>query len=179
MDVPIDFDESLNLDFAKSQGKLDYEEELPESEEDQNEIPSSEYQFNQDAMNDLLGMGFPENRCKRALYATENSSSTVAMEWLFAHMDDSDIDDPFVIPDSTPVISKKYKDEDVESLMNMGFQKAISTKALILNKGNIEAAVEWVFSHPDDDGIIQQDNEDDVQDEEGNINSFRSLCRLH
>ncbi|GME66608.1 unnamed protein product [[Candida] boidinii] len=168
MEVPIDFDGSLNLNFAKSQGKLDSEEELPESEEDENEIPSQEYQFNQDAMNDLFGMGFPENRCKRALYATGNSASSAAMEWLFAHMEDSDIDDPFVISDSTSVISKKYKDEDVEALMNMGFEKAISVKALVLNKGNIEAAIEWVFSHPDDDGILPEDNEDGDNDKEDN-----------
>lgn len=38
----------------------------------------------------LLGMGFPEIRCKRALLATGNGpDGEAAMEWLFAHMDDA------------------------------------------------------------------------------------------
>ena len=39
-------------------------------------------------------MGFPHNRCEKALHATGNSDANAAMEWLFAHMEDPDIDAP-------------------------------------------------------------------------------------
>lgn len=37
----------------------------------------------------LMDMGFTENRCKRALLATGNSSAEAAMEWVFSHMEDA------------------------------------------------------------------------------------------
>ena len=46
-------------------------------------------QFNEAAMAQLEGMGFPTVRCQKALLATGNSDAEVAMEWLFAHMDDA------------------------------------------------------------------------------------------
>lgn len=39
-------------------------------------------------MNQLLGMGFPEIRAKRALLATGNNGAEMAMNWLFEHMED-------------------------------------------------------------------------------------------
>ena len=44
--------------------------------------------FNADAMTMLAGMGFPEVRCQKALLATANENAELAMEWLFAHMED-------------------------------------------------------------------------------------------
>ncbi|KYR00585.1 ZZ-type zinc finger-containing protein [Tieghemostelium lacteum] len=45
-------------------------------------------------LKELLEMGFPENRCKKALVMVKNSSSQNAMDWIFEHMDNPDIDDP-------------------------------------------------------------------------------------
>ncbi|KAF9158901.1 hypothetical protein DFQ26_007115 [Actinomortierella ambigua] len=39
-------------------------------------------------------MGFPQNRVLKALKATKNSGLQPAMDWLLAHSDDADIDDP-------------------------------------------------------------------------------------
>jgi ubiquitin carboxyl-terminal hydrolase 5/13 len=44
--------------------------------------------FNEAAMAQLEGMGFPTIRCQKALLATGNSDAEAAMEWLFAHMED-------------------------------------------------------------------------------------------
>lgn len=44
--------------------------------------------FNEAAMAQLEGMGFPAVRCQKALLATGNDNAEAAMEWLFAHMDD-------------------------------------------------------------------------------------------
>ena len=49
---------------------------------------SSLPQFNESAMTQLEGMGFPTIRCQKALLATGNSDPEAAMEWLFAHMED-------------------------------------------------------------------------------------------
>ncbi|XP_071963647.1 UBX domain-containing protein 1-like [Antedon mediterranea] len=43
----------------------------------------------------LTEMGFSENRSRRALATTKYKGAQVAMDWLFAHADDPDIDDPF------------------------------------------------------------------------------------
>jgi hypothetical protein len=45
-------------------------------------------EFNEAAMAQLQGMGFPVIRCQKALLATGNSDSEAAMEWLFGHMED-------------------------------------------------------------------------------------------
>lgn len=45
-------------------------------------------QFNEAAMAQLEGMGFPTVRCQKALLATGNQDAEAAMEWLFAHMED-------------------------------------------------------------------------------------------
>ena len=49
-------------------------------------------QFNEVAMAQLEAMGFPTVRCQKALLATGNSDPEAAMEWLFAHMEDSGTD---------------------------------------------------------------------------------------
>ncbi|GME81521.1 unnamed protein product [Ambrosiozyma monospora] len=157
LEVPIKFEEHLDLTNAKSKGKLPNEEEIPE---DESETKQEEFKFNEGAMNALLSMGFPEQRCKRALYNTGNESNAeVAMNWLFAHMDDPDIDSPFEVPTTTSSNSKKSdpnqaKESDIETLVSMGFTSKLSNKALVLNNHNVEQAVDWLFSHPDDDGVL-------------------------
>ncbi len=52
---------------------------------------SSEPVIDEMALNQLLSMGFPEIRCKKALIATRNTGAENAMNWLFEHMDDPGI----------------------------------------------------------------------------------------
>lgn len=46
----------------------------------------------------LMEMGFSRNRAEKALHVTKYKSVQVAMDWLFAHSEDADIDDPFEAP---------------------------------------------------------------------------------
>lgn len=142
--VPIKFSEKLELRKFKSTGKLPGESELPVDEE-----PA--FEFNPELISALESMGFSENRCKKALYATGNSDAEAAANWLFEHMDDPDIDTQFAVPsDDHPKVSEA----DIEQLVNMGFVYKLANKALILNGGNIEQSVDWLFNHPDDNGEL-------------------------
>lgn len=49
-------------------------------------------------INTLLEMGFPRNRADKALAVTGNRGLEAAMEWLFAHSEDPDIDEPYKEP---------------------------------------------------------------------------------
>eukprot|EP00029_Vermamoeba_vermiformis_P010556 TRINITY_DN5569_c0_g1_i1.p1 TRINITY_DN5569_c0_g1~~TRINITY_DN5569_c0_g1_i1.p1 ORF type:complete len:252 (-),score=36.39 TRINITY_DN5569_c0_g1_i1:49-804(-) len=60
-----------------------------------NKGPSKpEYDVNPIFLSHLVEMGFPENRVIKALVLTDNSSAESAMNWLFEHGDDADIDKP-------------------------------------------------------------------------------------
>lgn len=119
------------------------EELLPETS-----TAAAEPSFDQAALDQLSAMGFPENRCKRALMKTGHSGAEVAMNWLFEHMEDpgrlssidqymqrhfissycnADIDDPITVEsDAAPEPSA----EQMELLVGMGFSQAHAKKAL-------------------------------------------------
>jgi uncharacterized UBP type Zn finger protein len=52
--------------------------------------------ININALELLVAMGFHRNRSERALYAVGGSSIDRALDWLYEHMDDPDIDEPTV-----------------------------------------------------------------------------------
>lgn len=151
LDVPVQIgDDPFDLDIYKSKGLQDGEELLPE---DTDEAGSSAFVPNSTALNQLESMGFPPNRCLKALHATGNSDADSAMTWLFAHMDDPDIDDPLRTSNG---ISKNpagdVRTEDIETLGAMGISAPQARKALKETNGDVNRALDWVFSHPDDQG---------------------------
>lgn len=154
LDIPIILPEGdeLVLDAFLGHGLQPDEEQLPESSSDSS--PSSLPQFNAEALAQLEGMGFPLVRCQRALLATQNQDVEAAMEWLFSHMDDPDIDEPiqFKLPGANK--APEPSSEQIAMLADMGFTHAQARKALIETDGNPERAVEWLFNHPDDTGEI-------------------------
>jgi ubiquitin carboxyl-terminal hydrolase 5/13 len=127
----------------------------PDETELQDDAPGGTLpEFNEAALAQLEAMGFPLVRCQKALLATGNSDPEAAMEWLFAHMEDPDIDEPIVIPQSSGPGSGGHvpNEEQVGMLAEMGFTHAQARKALRETSGDAERAVEWLFSHPDDTG---------------------------
>ncbi|KAF8628847.1 hypothetical protein AX17_005907 [Amanita inopinata Kibby_2008] len=130
------------------------EVELPDDEENGGGEGVGEPELDQEALAQLEAMGFPRIRSEKALLATENTGAEVAMEWLLAHMDDPDID----VPIDQSKNGRKGKGtwqpspEQVAMLSDMGFTTAQASKALKETSGDIERAVEWLFSHPDDTG---------------------------
>lgn len=62
----------------------------------------------------LLEMGFSQNRAEKALAATDNYSFEAAVDWLMAHSDDPDIDEPYQAPQGHLLGSKSESTENME-----------------------------------------------------------------
>jgi ubiquitin carboxyl-terminal hydrolase 5/13 len=152
VDVPVIVPaDSFSLDKYLSAGLQPGENELP------NESlapPKPGFVPNAEAMMQLESMGFPPVRCKKALKITGNSGVEAAMEWLFAHMDDADID----LDDESQPTQAEVDPEMVQTLMGLGFSAGQVKKALRETDGNPDRAAEWLFSHPEDPGLDESES---------------------
>lgn len=124
IDVPLVVPDSLTLDQYLGKGLQPNEEAMQEESE---ASASTEPTFDPAALGQLTIMGFPEIRCKKALLAVPGDVEG-AMNWLFQHMDDPDIDAPlqFSSKGSAPEPDSGL----VAMLQDMGFTPAQSKKAL-------------------------------------------------
>ena len=145
-------DDPFSLDAYKSRGLQESEESLPEDAAVTTAAP--QFTPNEGALSQLEGMGFPRPRCEKALHATGNSDAEAAMNWLFAHMEDPDIDAPLNLGTATNSSSSGtvVNPESIAMLEAMGIGAPQARKALKETGGDVERAVDWVFSHPDDQG---------------------------
>ena len=153
LDVPVVVgDEPFDLDAYKSFGKQENEELLPE---DTGDMDGANVGFtpNETALAQLEGMGFPRIRCEKALHATGNTDAETAMAWLFEHMEDPDIDTPLSVGSVTGHgAGGGVNPESIETLGAMGIGAPQARKALNETDGDVNRALDWVFSHPDDQG---------------------------
>lgn len=180
LDIPILVnDEAYSLDHYLSSGIQPGEEPLPGDADKEPGFVADEV-----ALAQLEAMGFPRRRCEKALYNTGNSDAEAAMNWLFAHMDDADIDEPLVIPGAAASASAAAggsgdrgsgpSQDQIDMITGMGFSAAQAKKALKETNGNVEAAMEWIFGHMDD--VFDEEAEEDkvgipeasVADKKGN-----------
>ncbi|EMR87032.1 putative ubiquitin carboxyl-terminal hydrolase 14 protein [Botrytis cinerea BcDW1] len=153
VDVPVVIgDEKFLLDDYQSPGLQPSETLLPD--DDKSDQPS--FTADAAALQQLEAMGFPVVRCEKAMHATGNSDANAAMEWLFAHMEDADIDVPLDLS-SGKAPSATADPEKIEMLGAMGFGPPQARKALKETNGDMERAVEWLFSHPDDQGEFEDE----------------------
>lgn len=84
----------LQLGHLKSNGfNSESEHLLPEDE-------SPGFKAKPHCVSQLMEMGFTENASIRALYHTGNSDTDSAMNWLFQHVEDDDINELFVAPNA-------------------------------------------------------------------------------
>ncbi|KAI1442613.1 ubiquitinyl hydrolase [Annulohypoxylon stygium] len=154
VDVPVLVgDEPFLLDEYLSSGLQPSEEPLPEEES----TAAPAFVPNEAALEALMAMGFPRPRCEKALYTTGNSDAESAMQWLFGHMEDPDIDEPLVIAPATQGGSATIDPEKIEMLGAMGFGAPQARKALKETGGDVDRAIEWIFSHPDEQGDFGDD----------------------
>jgi ubiquitin carboxyl-terminal hydrolase 5/13 len=121
LNVKIDTPTEFTLDHLRSSGLQEGEIEFP-VEESSKKAP----QVNQEYLNQLMEMGFPEVRSTKALIKTGNQSAGIAMNWLCEHMEDPDIDDPIVSNDAPQGVS----DAELGPLMDMGFTRNQALRAM-------------------------------------------------
>ncbi|CAK4003585.1 Ubiquitin carboxyl-terminal hydrolase 14 [Lecanosticta acicola] len=162
-DVPVVVsDEVFDMEAYRSKGKLPGEEELPEGAA-AGAGESNKFVPNEMALEMLMSMGFPKVRCEKALNATGNSDAEAAAGWLFEHMEDPDIDVPMDAGNDGAAggaAGGAVDPEKIENLGSMGFSAPQARQALKETGGDMERAVDWLFSHPDATG----DFGDDVAD---------------
>ncbi|KAF3342628.1 Protein rax1 [Verticillium dahliae VDG2] len=143
IDVPVIVpDEAFPLDAYLSPGVQPGEEQLPEDAESR--APS--FEPNAEAVVQLEAMGFPRNRCEKALHATGNASADSAMEWLFAHMEDPDIDAPLDLGGAAAG-GDTADPEKIDMLGAMGFGAPQAKKALRETAGDVERALQSIVCH--------------------------------
>jgi ubiquitin carboxyl-terminal hydrolase 5/13 len=166
-DVPVIVDdEPFSFDAYKSSGLQDSEETLPEDADAGAAGDAPKWVPNEAALSMLEAMGFPRVRCEKALHATGNADPDAASNWLFAHMEDSDIDDPV---DFNPKsgsgggASAVIDPEKIENLGAMGFNAPQARQALKETGGDMERAVDWLFSHPDAAGDFEDGSSSEVR----------------
>ncbi|KAK5946119.1 ubiquitin C-terminal hydrolase Ubp14 [Knufia obscura] len=158
LDIPVQVtDEPFEMSNYMSSGKQPDEEELPE-DADPGSSGASANTFvpNAAALGQLESMGFPRPRCEKALHATGNSDAEAAMNWLFSHMEDPDIDEPLNLGGPAPAGGADDA-EKIEQLAAMGIGAPQARKALKECSGDVNRALDWVFSHPDDQGDFSED----------------------
>nr|POE52018.1 ubiquitin carboxyl-terminal hydrolase 14 [Quercus suber] len=155
-DVPVVVgDEIVDLESYRSPGKQPGEEELPDDQDASSAKTTNSFVPDAAGLEALVSMGFPQIRCEKALHATGNGDAEVAASWLFEHMEDSDIDAPLdlgVSGGSTNVADP----EKIENLGNMGFSAPQARQALKETGGDMERAIDWLFSHPDAQGDFDE-----------------------
>lgn len=158
-DVPVIVgDEAFSFDAFKSHGLVEGEELLPEDADTGISAASSnKWVPNEAGLSMLEAMGFPRVRCEKALHATGNEDAEAASNWLFAHMEDPDIDDPVNFnAGSEDSASSIIDPEKIENLGAMGFNAPQARQALKETGGDMERAVDWLFSHPDAPGDFDE-----------------------
>ncbi|XRM37833.1 ubiquitin C-terminal hydrolase Ubp14 [Aspergillus tubingensis] len=154
LNIPVEVDEEpIEFGTYLSSGPDPNEELLPETQE-----PENAFKPNEIAIEQLVAMGFPNPRCEKALYMTGNSDVEAAMNWLFAHMEDPDIDEPL----DKMVTSTSGSQQDpakVAQLTEMGINSSHARRALAATDGDLNRAIDWVFTHPEDSMDLSSDSD--------------------
>ncbi|CAH0548002.1 unnamed protein product [Brassicogethes aeneus] len=143
LDVSIEMPDVLDLTSLRGGGLQPEEELLPESETSP-PVPA----MDEAVLNQLTDMGFPAEACKRAVFFTQNTGLENATQWLMEHITDANIADPFVPPGTERALP--VDQDSVDTIVAMGFTPEQAVKALKATDNNVERAMDWIFSHPDD-----------------------------
>ncbi|KAK4778485.1 hypothetical protein SAY86_006013 [Trapa natans] len=115
----------------------------------ENEVELNNLKANEDIVAQLVSMGFNYLHCEKAAIRTSNLSVEVAMDWLLSHMDDVDINDP--VSDDAANEGNAFSNIDqskVDTLISFGFPEDIARSVLKASGGDIEKAMDWIFSNP-------------------------------
>ncbi|KAK4768047.1 hypothetical protein SAY87_003188 [Trapa incisa] len=115
----------------------------------ENEVELNKLKANEDIVAQLVSVGFNYLHCEKAAIRTSNLSVEAAMDWLLSHMDDVDINDP--VSDDAANEGNAFSNIDqskVDTLISFGFPEDIARSVLKASGGDIEKAMDWIFSNP-------------------------------
>ncbi|VDD79527.1 unnamed protein product [Mesocestoides corti] len=138
----------IDLSVLKAPGGLQPGEvPMPEDSADSlSRQPQQQAQFDEQAVEQLMTMGFSRNACVRACLAT--SSVEAASNWLMEHLDDADLNDPINVTSTEPA-SVTVNEDSLNMMLEMGLAPDIATRALQICNNDVEAAINMAFSSPD------------------------------
>ncbi|KAJ1645197.1 ubiquitin C-terminal hydrolase Ubp14 [Coemansia asiatica] len=169
LDIPIVVPlEPVDLGPYQGHGIRPGEEKLPETEEAEQDNSNTQSQPVEEAIDEtvveqLESMGFPRVRCVKAVRKTGNCGAEVAMNWIFEHMDDPDIDvadEPSTQSAAASHSSPSVDPEAVEQLMAMGFDRRRIEKELINAGGDPNRALDRLLSFDGESGDVGNDAND-------------------
>jgi ubiquitin carboxyl-terminal hydrolase 5/13 len=161
LNIPVEINhDDMDMDAYLSSGPLPTEELLPEDAK----TGAPAFSANTELVQQLASMGFSQVRCENALYATGNSDLENAMNWLLAHLDDPDIDKPVSVSNASGVDTGEHDIEKIQQLGEMGIDAKQASRALSATGGDVNRALDWVFSHPEG---FDNDNEMSTTQEAG------------
>ena len=155
LDVFITGAEEIDLSHLRGTGLKPYEEELPSDEK-----KATSVFIDQNIVQNLMEMGITENAAKRGALKTNNVGIAEAMDWVFEHSGDSDLNDPLPEEKQDKGTSSESapSESDIEGILGLGFPRSHAIVALKQTGNNIERAAEWLFSHMDDiDQYLQEE----------------------
>lgn len=184
LDVEVGMPDEIDLSALGTKGGLkDGEEPLPEDDEASSAASAAAaavVEPSPEIVGQLGAMGFSTEACKKAAFHTNNAGVEAAMNWMMEHLEDPDLNQPFVNPSNKSAASSGGgkssfvpNPDAMASLMAMSFSEAQAKKALKNTDNNVERAVDWIFSHPDDLG-----GDDDAMDQSADQSAGPSQNQL-
>eukprot|EP00455_Lapot_gusevi_P051951 TRINITY_DN7850_c0_g1_i3.p1 TRINITY_DN7850_c0_g1~~TRINITY_DN7850_c0_g1_i3.p1 ORF type:complete len:827 (+),score=318.13 TRINITY_DN7850_c0_g1_i3:228-2483(+) len=149
LDVQVDVSDRVSLEGLRGAGLQPHEQPMPEQG---GGAAAPAGPVADDALvQQLMGMGFSQNACTRAALAVNNVGLEDAANWLFSHMEDADLNDP--LPAAGAAAAPAAPEHDpmaIASLCSMGFDEERAKYALTETGGDVDRALDWLFSHADD-----------------------------
>ncbi|CAL8253290.1 unnamed protein product [Merluccius merluccius] len=137
------------------------------------------------AVMQLAEMGFPLEACRKAVYYTGNMGPEMAFNWIIAHMEEPDFAEPLSLPSSTielvpsssetqpfaaaTTLDNSPPEESIAILTSMGFPRSHTIQALRATNNNLERALDWIFTHPEEE---ESDALSDMADTEPTDQAF-------
>ncbi|XP_078419983.1 ubiquitin carboxyl-terminal hydrolase 13 isoform X2 [Cetorhinus maximus] len=165
LDVSIDMPDLLDVSHLRATGLQPGEEELPDISPpiimpDRPEAP----EIDESAVMQLAEMGFPLEACRKAVYYTGNLGAELAFNWIIAHMEEPDFAEPLSLSGYNEVshnevglaggassMENQPPEEIVAIIASMGFPRNQAIHALKATNNNLERALDWIFTHADDE----------------------------
>ncbi|XP_048397533.1 ubiquitin carboxyl-terminal hydrolase 13 [Stegostoma tigrinum] len=186
LDVSIDMPDLLDISHLRARGLQPGEEELPDISPpiimpDQpkgsllNHFMESP-EIDESAVMQLAEMGFPLEACRKAVYYTGNLGAELAFNWIIAHMEEPDFAEPLLptgyndvshnevgLAGGASSVENQPPEEIVAIITSMGFSRNQAIHALKATNNNLERALDWIFTHADNEDESETVSDIDTQ----------------